>query len=320
MVAISLGVNNEQTLYDKDILNTLFPLMQSPENTVWRKAVTLLRNISAIQSVEAKNAVIEKDIFNILHKKLLEISPEPLRKMDLGDYYCIYTIIIIVNNLLISNPSGVELFLDSPLIPFLNCILDSSISLLDTSSDENLQGIFKDICSLYVKCSKPPFEKISRFIKLNGADTMLSVIEKFVTQIKEDKKRLKEKVVENALITIFNIALHGSTKSKKGKENLAREAFEENNKFNRLVDVCKFLISQQQSSQEQKRITDRISLAVCRLLKSERPAPSFGCILAYVDNLKSSPPHPDGYSVSSTAQNAWKNMVGADDCLSSFKK
>jgi hypothetical protein len=97
---------------------------------------------------------------------------------------------------------------------------------------------------------------LCRFIELKRADAMLSVIEKYVDQIRENRKRLNEDGVENASIIIFNISLNGSIKSEDMKTNLERKEFEENNKFNRLVGVCNFLISQQPSSPEQKRITD----------------------------------------------------------------
>jgi hypothetical protein len=87
-----------------------------------------------------------------------------------------------------------------------------------------------------------------------------------------------------------------------------------------MVDLCKYLISQPPSSPEQRHITDNISLAICCLLKSERPSPSLGCILSYVDNLKTSPPHLDGFNVSGAAKDAWNGIVEADKCLFVFKK
>jgi hypothetical protein len=87
-----------------------------------------------------------------------------------------------------------------------------------------------------------------------------------------------------------------------------------------MVDLCKYLISQPPSSPEQRRITDYISLAICFLLKSKKLSSSLGCILSYVDNLKTSPPYPDGYDISIGAKVAWNNMTGADECLSAFRK
>jgi hypothetical protein len=155
---------------------------------------------------------------------------------------------------------------------------------------------------------------------LKGADAMLSVVEKYVTQIKKNRERLNENVVECASITIFDIAYYGSTQSEDGKGNVAKKQFEQKNRFDRLVDVCKFLISQPPSSPKQKNITNNISIAVCRLLKSEKPPLSFGPILAYVDNLRSSPLPSNGYDDSAAARGAWKEMIGADDCVSSYKK
>jgi hypothetical protein len=148
-------------------------------------------------------------------------------------------------------------------------------------------------------------------MEMKLGDLMLSVIEKYVEEIKENKKRLDEEGVENASVSIYNVAVLSSNKSGDGERNEMRNVFEENNKFNRMVDLCKYLISQQPSSPEQKRITDYISLAICFLLKSEGPSPSLGCILLYVDNIKTSPPHPDGFDISRAAKNAWNGMIGA---------
>jgi hypothetical protein len=144
---------------------------------------------------------------------------------------------------------------------------------------------------------------------MKGEDSMLSVIEKYVEEIKENKKGLNEEGVEYASVSIYNVALNGSNESSFGERNEMRSVFEENNKFSRMVDLCKYLISQQSSSPEQKRITDYISLAICLLVKSEGPSPFLGSILTYVDNLKTSPPHPNGFDVSRKAEEAWKGMM-----------
>jgi hypothetical protein len=155
-------------------------------------------------------------------------------------------------------------------------------------------------------------------MEMKGGDLMLSVIENYVDQIKENGKKLNEGGVEYASMSIYDVAVLSSNKSGVGKGNEMKSVFEENNKFNRMVDLCKYLISQLPSSPEQRRITDHISLAICFLLKSERPSPSLGSILSYVDDLKTSPPHPYGFDVSRAAKNAWDGMTGADECLAAF--
>jgi hypothetical protein len=232
LLNITVNVNNKQTVYDKGILNTLLPLIETSKGSVLGKAVNVLGNIAAISSLDVVNGIIKADVFDILHKRLVDMSPEPPKRMVAGDYFCVSRIIMLVNNLLISNPSGAKPFLDSPLILVLNLTLESSMSLLDTSSDENL-------------------ENISRF-----------------TELSENRKRLEEGGVKYALVTIFNIAYYGSTQSEYRKGNLSKERFGENNKFNTLVGMCKFFISQQPSSRKQKGMTNNISIAVCKLLKS----------------------------------------------------
>jgi hypothetical protein len=64
---------------------------------------------------------------------------------------------------------------------------------------------------------------------------MLSAVEKYFTQISESRKRLDEVGFDDASMTIFNIALDGSTQSEDGKGNLAKKQFEGNNNLSRLV-------------------------------------------------------------------------------------
>jgi hypothetical protein len=270
--------------------------------------------------VEAKNTIIKKDIFNILYRRLSELSPSPPQQMKPDDYYSVSCIVYSIRNLLSSNPSDVIPFLNSPLIPVIGWTLESSMSLLNTSSDKDIQDIFMSICSSFHSCAVLPYENIIRFMEMKGGDLVLSVVEKYVEEIKENRKKLDEVGVENASISIYNVAICAFDKSGVGKRNEMENVFEENNKFNRMVYLCKYLISQPPSSPEQRRITDRISLAICYLLKSKKPSPSLGCILSYVDNLKTSPPYPNGYDISINAKSVWNNMTGADECLSAYKK
>jgi hypothetical protein len=238
--------------------------------------------------------------------------------MKPDDYYSVGCIVGSVKNLLSSNPSGVIPFLNSPLIPVFGRTLESSMSLLNTSSDKDIQDTFRCICGSFRYCAVLPYENIIRFMEMKGGDLMMSVVKKYIEEIKENKKRLDEKGVEDASISIYNVALLSSNKSGFGKQNEMRSVFEEKDKFSRMVDLCKYLISQPPSSPEQRCITDYISLAICFLLKSERPSPSLGCIVSYVDDLKTSPPHPNGFDVSLAAKTALNGMVGADECLSAF--
>jgi hypothetical protein len=150
-------------------------------------------------------------------------------------------------------------------------------------------------------------------MKMKIGDLMLNVIEKYVEEIKNSKKVLDEGGVVDASKSIYNVAFNTFDNSDFGERKEMRNVFEENKKFNRMLDLCKYLISQPPSSPEQRFITDRISLAICFLLKSERPSPSLSYILSYVDNLKTSPPHPNGFDVSERAKEAWDGMIGAKD-------
>jgi hypothetical protein len=65
-------------IVDNGIIPLLLPLINSSETFVWKHSITLLSNLCAIKSTEIKNEIIELGAFNILHKKLLEISPQDI--------------------------------------------------------------------------------------------------------------------------------------------------------------------------------------------------------------------------------------------------
>jgi hypothetical protein len=191
--------------------------------------------------------------------------------MKPGDYYYVLCIVASVNNLLSLNPSGVLPFLNSPLVPVLGRTLELSMSLLNTPSheNENVQEIFVFIC----------------------------MIEKYVIEMKRNKKRLAEIGVKYVSMCIYNIAAFSCDSLGFGKRNEMRSAFEENNKLNRMIDLCKYLISQPPSSLEQRHITNGISSAIYCLLKSERLTPSFCSIFQLIKEFKTSSPHTSGSDI-----------------------
>jgi hypothetical protein len=144
---------NKKILLDGEIIRLLFLFVNSFDTIVWQKTVLLLSNICLVKSVEDKNSVINCDIFNVFHKKLLEISPFPPQKMISSNYYSISRIIIGIDNLLKSNGCGVTSFLKTPLIPLLLHTLDSTNLIGNTSSDEDIGKIQLNICNCFLDCT-----------------------------------------------------------------------------------------------------------------------------------------------------------------------
>jgi hypothetical protein len=139
LINITLGVDeNKKVVLDGEIIPLLFPLVNSSDTNVWQDTVLLLSNICVVKSAEDKNSIIYCGIFDVFHKKLLEISPFPPQKMISSNYFSIYRIIAGIANLLFSNRSGVTSFLKTPLIPLLLHTLDSTISIKNTSSDKDI--------------------------------------------------------------------------------------------------------------------------------------------------------------------------------------
>jgi hypothetical protein len=118
----------------------------------------------------------------------------------------------------------------------------------------------------------------------------------------------------------FNTGSYGSTATFEKEKNKFKNYFDENNKLNILLNLFKYLISQTLSP-TQKETINNISITICFLLKNERPPLCYGCVLEYVNNLKSSPSPTSGYDYSSVAKGAWNKMLKANECFwSQFKE
>jgi hypothetical protein len=181
---ISAG-NNEKILLDSEIIPLLLPLVNSSDTNVWKKTVLLLSNICVIKSVEDKNSIINCGIFDVFHKKLLEVSPFPPQKMISSNYFSINRIIVGIDNLLISNHSGVTSFLKTPLIPLLLHTLDSTISIGNTSSDQNIKDFQEYICECFLKCTEHYYEDTLLLVEMKVIDSLLNIIEMYINEIKK---------------------------------------------------------------------------------------------------------------------------------------
>jgi hypothetical protein len=100
----------------------------------------------------------------------------------------------------------------------------------------------------------------------------------------------------------------------KKKKNKFKNYFDENDRLNVLLNLFKYLITQTLSP-IQKEIINGISITICLLLKKEKPQLCYGCVLEYVNNLKSSPFPASGYDFPSAAKKAWNEMSKADGSL-----
>jgi hypothetical protein len=149
-------------------------------------------------------------------------------------------------------------------------------------------------------------------------NSLLNIIEMYINEIKENKVLLNEEIVEIISMIFFNIGLDGSDAGSKEEKNKFKNYFDENNGLNQLIDTFKYLNSQKVSS-VQKETINYISITVCRLLKNERLLFCYGCVLEYVNNLKSSPSPTSDYDFPFAAKHSWNEMLKADECLSSYK-
>jgi hypothetical protein len=309
-IGISRSDENINHLIDKEeIIPLLFDLINTSSTDIYENAICLLRNICYIPSVEERNNIIKNGVFNILHKKLLEISPPPPQKILSHNYRSIGHIIGTINNLLHLNSTGASFF-NTLLIPVLLCTLDSTITLTMTSSDEDIYDIQECICGCFVNVSSSSYNNVCRLIESKVIDCMINIIEKYILQIKENKIIIKVAVVEYGANVISNTTSFGSNESSSSEGNKFKKLFEKENKLNKLVDSFKFLNSLTSISPIQKSILDHISISICLLLKQEKPPRSYDVVISYINTLRLSPrpTSKDDYDFPLAAQNAWDNI------------
>jgi hypothetical protein len=312
LIGISRNDENIKHLIDKEeITPFLYDLINTSSKDIYENAICLLSNICNFPSVKEKNNIIKSGVFNILRKKLLEISPPPPGKILPHNYRPIYFIISAINNLLISNSFGASSFLNTPLISVFLWTFDSTITLTMTSSDEDIYDIQEEIYGCFVDISSFSYNNVYRLIESKVIDYMINIIEKYISQIKENKIIIKEEAVEYGAIVIFNTASNGSNESSSSEGNKFKKLFEEGNKLNKLVDSFKFLNSLPSISPIQREIINEISISVCYLLKQEKPPKSYDIVISYINTLRLSP-HPtseDDYDFPLVAQDAWDNII-----------
>jgi hypothetical protein len=148
-------------------------------------------------------------------------------------------------------------------------------------------------------------------------DSLLNIIEMYINEIKKKKIILNEQTVQTISMIFFTTGLKGSKAGSKEEKNKLKNYFDENNRLNVLPNLFKYLISQTLSP-TQKETINYISITICLLLKNERPPPCYGCVLEYVNKLKSSPSPTSGYDYPSAAKYSWNEMLNPNECLSSF--
>jgi hypothetical protein len=137
-------------------------------------------------------------------------------------------------------------------------------------------------------------------------DSLLNIIEMYITEIKEKKILLNEKTVETISMIFLWTGSCGSDAGAKEEKNKFRNYFDENNRLNVLVNFFKYLISQTLLSLIQEETINNISVAICFLLKSEEPPPCYGYILEISNRFR---------RFSFFAKEAWDKMLKADECL-----
>jgi hypothetical protein len=300
---------NRSLFIDEEITPLLFNLINSSEIGIYQNSIALLCNICIDSSDEEKNNLIKSGIFNIYHKKLLEISPPPPENILSHNYYSVKCIISGIYNILNSNPSGVSSFLNTPLIPVLLQTLDSALTLTTTTSDNDIYNIQRCICNCFMYISSRSYNNVNLLVNPKIIDAMMNVIEKYISQIKENKTFLKKETAELGTIIIFNTTYKGVIESLSSEHNKFKKLFEDNNKLNRLLIIFEFLNSLKSITLLQKRITNRISISICYLFKNERILPSYNVVFSYIDKLRLSPHPTSGFDFPSNAQKAWNKII-----------
>jgi hypothetical protein len=139
-------------------------------------------------------------------------------------------------------------FLKTPLIPLLLHTLDSTISIENILSDEDIGEIQLYIYRCFLRCTLHCYEDILLLVEMKVIDSLLNIIEMYINEIEKKKILLNEQTIESISIIFFNTGLYGSTAGSEDEKNKFKNYFDENNRLNVKLNLFKYLISQTLSS------------------------------------------------------------------------
>jgi hypothetical protein len=220
-----------------------------------------------------------------------------------------------------NNSEGVDALLDSPLIPCLLWTLESASSIAATSPipNDDVVEIQKNICRCLFWCSFFSYEQNVRLVDYGVIPSLLRLLEKHVSMMKGEKRKMDELVIRHAAAALDNISIKGSNESLDGEKNKFRNVFDSVGGVGRLYEVFDYLHTQQNQSPDEKEAVQFISLCICHLFKSDTPPSSYIRLLVYLEEMKSSTPTTSGFDFPKEARLAWNRMIGADECLKKYK-
>jgi hypothetical protein len=160
LIGVWLNNKNRKSLVDMGVVSLLLPVIEASDIKVLKNVICLLSNVCYVESVEDKNSIINHNVFNVFYEKLSELSPPPCLVIE---------IVRGVDKLLVSNPSGVKFFLETPLIRAMFEIFNSS----------NIIDIISYISNCFSKCCDT-YENDCCLVENKVVDSMINIIEMYM--------------------------------------------------------------------------------------------------------------------------------------------
>jgi hypothetical protein len=241
LIIVSLDDKNKESLVDMGIIPVLISIIKTETSGigVLKDKFCLLSNICYVESVEYKNLIIHLNVFDIFYEKLSELFPSHAKRITFGNYYLVHHIVRAIEKLLISNISGVESFLKTPLVPVMLRAFNSSITMVNTTTACNKKTIVNIISCIFKCFSKccNTYEDACVLVENGVIDSMMKVIDGYVLEIKEKKNNSEKNIIKNALSLIQDL----SNVMCKGERNEYRNYFDENDELTRLNNALKVL-------------------------------------------------------------------------------
>jgi hypothetical protein len=139
----------------------------------------------------------------------------------------------------------------------------------------------------------------------------MNVMEKYILQIKENKTIVRDETAVNAAILIYNIVSKGFEESSSSECNKFKKYFDEGNKFDKLVDMFKFVNCLASTSKVQREIINWMAISICLLLSRVKPPRSCDVVLSYINILRLTPStaSEDKIDFPTLAQLVWNEIV-----------